>query len=196
MNGPLKWHGGKHYLAPKVWDLIERQPWFPSIVHVGEPYCGGASFALEGLARGHQLSFFINDLDAELMNFWSVLQNRPLFDEFHRIVTVTPFAEPEFETCREFLDGARPDIPLDAATGLDGNAALAVAKATAFFVVCRQSLAGRMDAFAPLSRRRTRRGMNEQVSAWLTAGRHPLRGRARRDPPGGRPEHPVLWCNF
>jgi len=36
-------------------------------------------------------------------------------------------------------------------------------------VNCRQSLAGRMDAFAPLSRRRTRRGMNEQCSAWWNA---------------------------
>src|SRR5262249_29647048 len=31
------------------------------------------------------------------------------------------------------------------------------------------SLAGRMDAFAPLSRTRTRRNMNEQCSAWITA---------------------------
>jgi hypothetical protein len=39
----------------------------------------------------------------------------------------------------------------------------------AFFVCCRQSLAGRMESFAPLSRTRTRRGMNEQASAWLNA---------------------------
>ena len=38
-----------------------------------------------------------------------------------------------------------------------------------FFVRCRQSLAGRMKSFATLSRTRTRRGMNEQASAWLTA---------------------------
>ena len=36
-------------------------------------------------------------------------------------------------------------------------------------VNCRQSLTGRMDTFAPLSRRRTRRGMNEQCSAWWNA---------------------------
>jgi DNA adenine methylase len=38
-----------------------------------------------------------------------------------------------------------------------------------FFVTCRQSLAGRMDTFAPLSKTRTRRNMNEQASAWLNA---------------------------
>src|SRR5262249_13672849 len=39
----------------------------------------------------------------------------------------------------------------------------------AFFVRCRQSLAGRLDTFAPLSRTRIRRGVNEQASAWLAA---------------------------
>src|SRR5262249_36809918 len=40
---------------------------------------------------------------------------------------------------------------------------------TRFFIRCRQSLAGRMGCFAPLSRTRTRRRMNEQASAWLNA---------------------------
>jgi DNA adenine methylase len=44
-----------------------------------------------------------------------------------------------------------------------------VQRAVRFFVLCRQSLAGRMDTFAPLSKNRTRRRMNEQASAWLTA---------------------------
>jgi DNA adenine methylase len=38
-----------------------------------------------------------------------------------------------------------------------------------FFVYCRQSHAGGMTGFATLSRNRTRRDMNEQVSSWLTA---------------------------
>src|SRR5262249_40594653 len=44
-----------------------------------------------------------------------------------------------------------------------------VRQAVQFFVRCRQSLAGRFDTFAPLSRTRTRRAMNEQASAWLNA---------------------------
>jgi len=44
-----------------------------------------------------------------------------------------------------------------------------VERAAWFFVVCRQSLAGRLDTFAPLSRQRIRRGMNEQASAWWNA---------------------------
>lgn len=39
----------------------------------------------------------------------------------------------------------------------------------AFFIHARQSRQGLFKDFATLSRNRTRRGMNEQVSAWLTA---------------------------
>ena len=51
----------------------------------------------------------------------------------------------------------------------ESNRGHPVEEAVRFFVHCRQSLAGRMDGFAPLSRMRTRRGMNEQASAWLNA---------------------------
>jgi DNA adenine methylase len=44
-----------------------------------------------------------------------------------------------------------------------------VQKAWAFFVQCRQSLAGRMKSFTGITKTRTRRGMNVEVSAWLTA---------------------------
>jgi DNA adenine methylase len=44
-----------------------------------------------------------------------------------------------------------------------------VDRAVAFFIVCRQSLAGRMKSFTPPTRSRTRRGMNGNVSEWLGA---------------------------
>ena len=43
-----------------------------------------------------------------------------------------------------------------------------VERAVNFFIRCRQSRAGCFKDFATLSRTRTRRGMNEQASAWLT----------------------------
>src|SRR5262249_7758576 len=39
----------------------------------------------------------------------------------------------------------------------------------AFFIRCRQSLAGRLDDFASITRTRTRRNKNEQVNAWQGA---------------------------
>jgi DNA adenine methylase len=50
-----------------------------------------------------------------------------------------------------------------------GNDPNPVLRAEAYYVRCWMSLAGRKDRFAPLTRNRTRRGANEQASAWLTA---------------------------
>jgi DNA adenine methylase len=90
-----------------------------------------------------------------LINFWQVLRNESLFREFQRLCETTPFAEAVWGQCTQWL-------------GVEGQYA-SVRDAWAFFVHCRQSLAGRMDSFAAITRRRTRRGMNEQVSAWLNA---------------------------
>jgi DNA adenine methylase len=86
-----------------------------------------------------------------LINFWRILRDESSFQRFQRMVEATPFARPEWEE----------------ASTLDSMSDPVVA-AVAFFVTCRQSLAGRGDSFTPLSRKRTRRHMNEQCSAWLT----------------------------
>lgn len=83
-----------------------------------------------------------------------MLQDESLFKVFHRRVVNTPFSEVEFKT-------AQDDLKAGIADTLD--------RAWAFFVVARQSMSGRNDAFAPVSTARLRRGMNEQVSAYYTA---------------------------
>src|SRR5207253_1071429 len=93
-----------------------------------------------------------NDIDGHLMNFWKVLQDEDLFSRFIRVVPAVPFAEPEFENAVASLDHADP-----------------VCRAVALFVQCRQSLAGRRKVFTGVTKTRTRRGMNNEVSAWLTA---------------------------
>lgn len=143
---PLKWHGGKHYLAPRIVALM------PPHTHYVEPYAGGLSVLLAKDPGG--VSEVVNDLNRELTNFWRVLQVPRLFEEFLRIEQSTPFSEPEFD-----WSGRQPDR-------VDDTPALA---AHAFFVRCRQSRAGQMKDFATLTRNRTRGGMNEQASAWLSA---------------------------
>ncbi|MHC4401045.1 MAG: DNA adenine methylase [Planctomycetota bacterium] len=151
---PLKWHGGKHYLAPKIVTLMPRH------LHYVEPYFGGGAvlFARDPQdetkfwgTKSHErgVSEVINDINGELMDFWRVLQNPRDFREFKRVVEATPFSQMEWERTEDLGRGR-------------------VTRAVRFFVRCRQSLAGRMDDFATLSRNRTRRGMNEQASAWLT----------------------------
>jgi len=159
VSSPLKWHGGKHYLAKKLIALM------PPHLHYVEPYFGSGAVLLErdpnrdwlsdgngavpSSARG--CAEVVNDLHGDLMNFWAVLRDSRAFDEFARIVSAVPFSEQLFELAEELSADAD-----------------AVTRAVGFFIRCRQSRAGTFKGFATLTRNRTRRGMNEQASAWLT----------------------------
>jgi DNA adenine methylase len=142
---PLKWHGGKWYLAPKIVSLM------PPHTHYVEAYAGGLSVLLAKQPEG--VSEVANDIDGRISNFWRTLQDDKLFARFKRKLEAVPFSEVEWR-CASCQDNKK-----------DGPAERAVR----FFIHCRQSLAGRMNCFAALSRTRTRRGMNEQASAWLNA---------------------------
>ena len=157
LTPPLKWWGGKKYLAKKIIALM------PKHLHYIEPYFGGGAvlFEKDPLDARHQwseesheqgTSEVVNDLNLELTNFWKVLRNPKTFAEFHRMVLFTPFSQLEWE---EAESRQIPEGELD------------VTAAHAFFVRCRQSRAGEFKDFATLSRNRTRRQMNEQASAWL-----------------------------
>jgi DNA adenine methylase len=158
---PLKWHGGKHYLASKLVGMK------PAHLHYVEPYFGGGALLLASDPEG--VSEVVNDLDGELINFWRTLQWPALFETFARCLQATPFSEDAWRAAhaRRKMFGPLADGACDAAD---------------FFILCRQSLAGRMKSFAPLSRTRTRRGMNEQASAWMNAvdGLAEVHGRLRR----------------
>jgi DNA adenine methylase len=146
----IKYHGGKHYLAPKIVALM------PKHLHYVEPYAGGLSVLLAKDPEG--VSEVVNDIDGRLTNFWMCLAEPHSFTHFLRYAQGLPFSERVWELAAKRLE--RPcDMP----------GAPCINCAVAFFVVCRQSLAGRMKSFAPLTKRRTRRGMNEQASAWLSA---------------------------
>jgi DNA adenine methylase len=151
---PLKWHGGKHYLAGRIVSLM------PPHIHYVEPFFGGGAvlFAREPeepslFSAPHKgVSEVVNDINGRLINFWRVLQDEEQFRRFRRVVEAVPLAREEWKRAHTHDGGLDP-----------------VADAVAFFVDCRQSLAGRMTAFTPLTRTRTRRQMNGNVSEWLSA---------------------------
>jgi DNA adenine methylase len=145
---PLKWHGGKHYLANQIVALM------PPHTHYVETYAGGLAVLLAKSCEG--ISEVVNDLNSDLTNFWRVLQDETLFRKFKRRIQAVPFSEAEWQDSKELLANT---------SGRERQVEWAVR----FFVLCRQSLAGRCKDFATLSRNRVRRGMNEQVSAWLAA---------------------------
>jgi DNA adenine methylase len=153
VTGPLKWHGGKQYLARRIVDLM------PPHTHYVEPYAGGLAVLLEKEPEG--ISEVVNDINRDLTNFWRVLQGVETFEQFRRFVEAVPFSEEEWRKAADIMEHIHEgDILVDDRS---------VPWAAWFFIHCRQSLAGRMTSFAPLSRTRTRRGMNEQASAWLNA---------------------------
>jgi DNA adenine methylase len=146
MSAPLKYHGGKTYLANEI---IRR---FPKHKHYVEPYFGGGAvlFAkpdkwIEGYSE------VVNDIYSELMTFWKVLKFSTTFESFVRKIQATPFSQSEWTHSA----GVFSDDPVDLAV--------------AMFVRFRQSRQGLGDSFATMSRSRTRRGMNEQIASWLTA---------------------------
>ena len=111
------------------------------------------------------VSELVNDINEKLVNFWRVLQGESTFQQFRRIVEDIPIARAEWEKAHTYVPTSDP-----------------VADAVAFFVDCRQSLAGRMKGFTAPTRTRTRRRMNGNVSEWLTAvdGLPDIHSRLRR----------------
>lgn len=160
LTQPLKWHGGKHYLAP--WIISH----FPEHVHYVEPFFGGGSVLLQKpleLAEGH--SEVVNDINCDLSKFWAVLSEPLQFEKLKRLLEATPFSEMTFRQAGRKLETlAEMFAPARIPDGVES-----VKRAAWFFILNRQSRQGLMKDFATMSRTRTRRGMNEQVSSWLTA---------------------------
>jgi DNA adenine methylase len=141
---PLKTHGGKHYLARRILSLM------PPHLHYAEAFAGGLAVLLARDPDG--VSEAVADIDGRLMNFWDVIGDEQAFARFYRRVSCIPLAETVWERAKAHAYGSD-----------------AVSDAVAFFVCCRQSLAGRGKCFTPLTKTRLRRGRNGNVSEWLGA---------------------------
>ena len=156
---PIKRHGGKHYLAKKI---VELMPQPEKDDRYLEAFAGGLSVLFHRQCNG--VSEWINDTDDDLMQFWYVMQHTTLFAKFQRMVEAVPLSEKHFDNAVSKMKKVevvfapeRPPFSIDA-----------VRRAAWFFIRCRMSRQGLgKDYCTPTSR--TRRGMNEQVSAWLTA---------------------------
>ena len=152
---PLKWHGGKSYLARWIHSLAS-----PSVsedkahgyTHRNYPFAGGLGelwgWECEGISEA------ANDIDGSLCGFWRCLQSKGLFAEFKRTVDAIPFSQREFEEWLLRGGDNFEKYPYPAAVG--------------FFIRFRQSRQGLGKDYATPTTR-TRRGMNENVSAWLSA---------------------------
>ncbi len=148
-NPPLKWHGGKQPLAKWLHSLAPAAYTHRNIVFGG----GLGEFwnwlPIDGVSEA------VNDTNGDLVNFYAVLRSDLHFPEFVRTIGLTPFADESFYDAyseRPFLF----------------NGEGCVTRACAFFTAYRQSRQGLAKDYATPTKR-VRRGMNENVSAWLSA---------------------------
>lgn len=154
LTPPLKFHGGKYYLAPSIIKLM------PPHLTYAEPFFGGGHVLIQKDPEG--VNEIVNDINTSLIQFWHVMREPDLFYAFRNRVASTPFGPWMWEvacTNAKTVWKHFDDAP---------NYSNLIAYVTNCFVLWRQSLAGRGDAPAPLSTFRIRRGMNEQVSAWVS----------------------------
>lgn len=81
LTQPIKWPGGKKYLADKIISLFPprcKKPNNPDPndkgwLHYVEPYFGGGAVLLANDPEG--ISEVANDMNGRLTNFWHVLSN-------------------------------------------------------------------------------------------------------------------------
>jgi DNA adenine methylase len=102
---PLKWHGGKHYLARRIVGLMPRHR------HYVEPYAGGPAVLLAsdpvdpglwvGDTSGQRgVSEVANDRNGRLMNFWRVLRDEDTLARFRRAVEAAGCSSPSSRMLR------------------------------------------------------------------------------------------------
>ena len=149
MKSPLKYFGGKSQISG--WLLSN----FPAEYKTyGEVFAGGLSVLF---SANHKNKIEVaNDIWGELTNFYRVLQSETLYREFQRLCDLTPRSQVEFEA-------ANSEILRNMETFGDN-----ILSAWHFFIRNRMSFSGTGQSYAPTTSR-TRRGMNENVSSWLSA---------------------------
>lgn len=139
---PLKWYGGKYYLAPKIIALMPKHSLY------AEHYFGGGAVLL---CKPPSEGEVVNDLHRELINFWRVLQHEESFAQLVRSLQATPHSEEEFARAME-----------------SGEQLHEIERARRFFIRARQSYSGNCSTYAGVSKR-IRGHKTEASSAWLTA---------------------------
>jgi len=143
MRGPVLWFGGKGHLADKIVAL------FPPHHTYVEPFGGGASVLF---AKAPSPVEVYNDLDEGLVNFFRVLRNREQFEEFHRLVSLTPYSRAEYYSCRSTWEECEGPVE----------------RAYRWYVVARQAFSGCLGGGWGPAITHSRRGMAGTTAGWLS----------------------------
>jgi len=90
MRSPIRWFGGKGHMTTKIIPILVKIPHERYV----EPFGGGASILLAKKPKPVEV---YNDLDHGLYDFFSVLADPELFEQFYRRIAVLPYS-------RQFYD--------------------------------------------------------------------------------------------
>jgi DNA adenine methylase len=140
MRPPVKWHGGKRYLAKRI---VEH---FPVHRIYLEPFGGGASVLLNKKPVDVET---YNDLDHRITRLFRVLRDHG--EQFALLARLTPYSQIEFQDAASYPDDATE-----------------IKKALCDFIRWRQSFGGQAQSWS-YTTGRARGGMAGDVNAWWTA---------------------------
>ena len=148
MRNPLPYVGGKRFMLKKLLKLL------PSDVeYYLEVFGGTAGLLLAKRPCGFEV---YNDIDENLVNFYRVLRDRKKFEEFYRLITLTPYARSEYNYAREkLLSGEGTDVE----------------RAYWFFVCARLCFGGKIYSSFGYEIATQAGGMSKVVHAYLSAVR-------------------------
>jgi len=131
-------------MAAKILQLFP-----PHRVYV-EPFGGGASLLF---AKEPSPVEVYNDVDSGLVNLFRVLRDPTRFEQFQRLVSLTPYSREEFCFCRETWEKCDEDLE----------------RAYRWFVVARMSFSGHFGGSWGFAVSASDRGMSTVCSSWLAA---------------------------
>jgi len=140
LRPPLRWWGGKYYIAEKIIDLFPQ-----TYKRYVEPYAGAASVLLNKPAGED----YYNDLDERVTRLFRVLRDNG--NELMERLRLTPYSEAEFHRCCQPATSVDDDIEL----------------ARRDFVRWRMSRDGNGKTLATPAKR-SRRGIANNVAAFLS----------------------------
>jgi len=117
LRSPIRYFGGKGNMVAKLLKLI------PAHRTYVEVFGGGASLLF--VKQPSPVEVY-NDIDSDLVNLFRVIRDLVTFQEFQRLVSLTPYSREEFYYCRDTLNDSKDNLE----------------RAYKYFVMNRQSFAG------------------------------------------------------
>lgn len=141
---PITWFGGKGHMVRHLLPLLP-----PHTTYV-EVFGGGAALLHAKLPSACEI---YNDVDLLVTDFFRVLRDPVLFEQFQRSVTFLPHSRAEFSWARATLNVSTD--PME--------------RAVAFYVIARQGFSGdHLHGGWSYSRGESSRGMANSTAKWLT----------------------------